>query len=91
MVSAPSGILVFSLCNSDGLSFREALHPSMSIAWICRLTKQRKAIILALQTLTMDGDDGYGSAVDKTDELRRNMQLEVCTMVALFARGLPAT
>jgi hypothetical protein len=43
---------------------------------LCRLTKQRKAIITALQTLTMEGDNGYGSAVDKTDELRRNMQQE---------------
>lgn len=49
---------------------------SVSQAPLCRLNKQRKEIITMLQTLTMDGDNGYGSAVDKTDELRRNMQQE---------------
>jgi hypothetical protein len=51
---------------------------------LCRLTKQRKEIITALQTLTMEGDNGYGSAVDKTDELRRNMQQEARHLSSCF-------
>ena len=33
----------------------------------------------------MDGDNGYGSAVDKTDELRRNMQQEARHLLSLAA------
>jgi len=41
------------------------------------LTQERKELISSLHGLAMSGqDDGYGSAVDKTDELRRNMKQE---------------
>jgi len=42
-----------------------------------RLTRQRRDIIASLQKLALSGDKGYGTAVDKTDELRRNMAQEV--------------
>ena len=32
----------------------------------------------------MEGDNGYGSAVDKTDELRRNMQQEARHLCSYF-------
>lgn len=64
-------------------------------AFDSRLTQERKELISSLHGLAMSGqDDGYGSAVDKTDELRRNMKQEVCcallcccsTLIQLLSR-----
>ena len=49
-----------------------------------RLGQQRQDLIASLQSLAMGGhDEGYGSAVDKTEELRRNMKQEVSSAARL--------
>jgi hypothetical protein len=68
-----SGHLLGSVVTPEGWF---GVSKGVRSAMFCRLNKQRKEIITMLQTLTLEGDNGYGSAVDKTDELRRNMQQE---------------